>query len=87
MTSTFDQYRPPEPPRRRRFGRVQGEKRRPKRRTDGSAEMLMVPEPEFSSYYGQNIVEAAAVGARGGGVPVPRRPRAAAPASSRSARN
>lgn len=56
-TSDFDQFRPPEPPRRRRFGRLQGERRTRRARTDGSAEMLMVPEPEFTSYYGQPIVK------------------------------
>lgn len=57
-TSPFDQYRPPEPEGRaqRRFGKLR-KKRRGPGRTDGSAEMLMVPEPEFQSYYGHNIVK------------------------------
>lgn len=55
-TSPYDQFRPPEPERKgRRFGKL----RRPKRggRTDGSAEMLMVPDVEFTSYYGHSIVK------------------------------
>lgn len=55
-TSPFDQFRPPEPERRgRRFGKLRRKKRRA--RTDGSAEMLMVPDVEFTSYYGHNIVK------------------------------
>jgi len=54
--SDFDQFRPPEPERRgRRFGKLRRKKR--SGRTDGSAEMLMVPDVEFSSYYGHNIVK------------------------------
>ncbi|GGB25467.1 nitrite reductase [Flexivirga endophytica] len=54
--SDFDQFRPPEPERRgRRFGKLR-RKRRPGR-TDGSAEMLMVPDVEFTSYYGRAIVK------------------------------
>jgi Polysulphide reductase, NrfD len=55
-TSEFDSVRPPEPAgrrrrdRRRRRGRTDG--------TDGSREMAMVPEPEFTSYYGRPVVKA-----------------------------
>lgn len=59
-SSIFDQFRPPESGRRRRR-RDDGPKR-PRRRaggpTDGSAEMSMVPEPEFTSYYGKPVVKA-----------------------------
>ena len=59
--SDFDQYRPPEPE-GRRLRRLAGGIRKKNRaagpgRTDGSAEMLMVPEVEFTSYYGHNIVK------------------------------
>jgi formate-dependent nitrite reductase membrane component NrfD len=58
-TSEFDSLRPPEPAgRRRRNGG--------RRRTgpgaggaDGSREMPMVPEAEFTSYYGRNVVKPA----------------------------
>ena len=54
--SDFDQFRPPEPERRgRRFGKMRRKKR--PGRTDGTAEMLMVPDVEFTSYYGRNIVK------------------------------
>lgn len=57
-TSEFDSYRPPEPPGR---GRRQGKRRR--RATldggDGSREMPVVPEPEFTSYYGRPVVKPA----------------------------
>ncbi len=59
-TSTFDQFRPPEPEgrARRRFGRVQDRTRRRREGpTDGSAEMSMVPDVEFTSYYGRPIVK------------------------------
>lgn len=57
--SEFDQFRPPEPPRPRRFGRRTEKKRKrtPEGRGDGSNEMLMVPEAQFSSYYGHNVVK------------------------------
>lgn len=57
--SEFDSYRPPEPPRRRRregTGRKRGGGFR--RGGDGSREMPMVPEPEFTSYYGRPVVKA-----------------------------
>ncbi|PRY52910.1 polysulfide reductase NrfD [Knoellia remsis] len=59
-TSEFDATRPPEPPgRRRRFGKLaRPRKRTPGGRTDGSAEMLMVPEAQFTSYYGKPVVKA-----------------------------
>lgn len=53
--SDFDSYRPPEPPRRgprrRRRGGGPG-------RTDGSREMPMVPEAEFTTYYDRPVVKA-----------------------------
>jgi Polysulphide reductase, NrfD len=55
-TSEFDSFRPPEPEGgRRRRGK------RPGRRGngDGSREMPMVPEAEFSSYYGRPVVKPA----------------------------
>lgn len=56
--SDYDQFRPPEPPRKRRFGKAQRKRRRtPEGRGDGSVEMLMVPEAEFTSYYGHNVVK------------------------------
>jgi len=58
--SEFDSYRPPEPPRRRR--RDGGRRRRgtgPGGGGDGSREMPMVPEPEFTSYYGRPVVKPA----------------------------
>jgi hypothetical protein len=51
----FDSYRPPEQPRKRRRG---GKGRRRGGGTDGSREMPMVPEPEFTSYYGRPVVKA-----------------------------
>lgn len=56
--SEFDSVRPPDPPGR---GRRQG-RRRQRARTDGgdgSREMTMVPEPEFTSYYGRPVVKPA----------------------------
>ena len=57
--SEFDSYRPPEQPRRRR-------RNGPRRRGpgqggggDGSREMPMVPEAEFTSYYGRPVVKPA----------------------------
>lgn len=52
----YDSYRPPDERRRRHDG-----KRRPKRGgpSDGSREMPMVPDPEFSSYYGRPVVKPA----------------------------
>lgn len=56
--SEFDQFRPPEPHSRRQFGRkVRKRKRTPEGRGDGSNEMSMVPDVEFSSYYGHNVVK------------------------------
>lgn len=57
-TSGFDQFRPPEPEgKRRRFGKIRRAGRRRQGPSDGSAEMMMVPDVEFSSYYGHNIVK------------------------------
>jgi len=58
--SEFDSFRPPEPARRRRRragGRGTGTGRRDG--GDGSREMPMVPEPEFTSYYGRPVVKPA----------------------------
>ncbi len=54
--SEFDSYRPPEPPRRRRGG---GKRRRRGAGAggDGAREMPMVPEAEFTSYYGRPVVK------------------------------
>lgn len=61
-TSVFDGYRPPEPPRRRRRRSDDGSGDQPRRRRagagDGSREMSMVDDVEFSSYYGRPIVKA-----------------------------
>ncbi|BDY27312.1 NrfD/PsrC family molybdoenzyme membrane anchor subunit [Mycolicibacterium mageritense] len=55
--SEFDSYRPPEPARRRRGG---GKRRRGFRGGgDGAREMPMVPEAEFTSYYGRPVVKPA----------------------------
>lgn len=55
-TSDYDQFRPPEPERRRRRGFGGG-----KRRRGGSTARVpadsMVPEVEFTSYYGRNVVK------------------------------
>lgn len=58
-TSEFDSFRPPEPPRRRRRkGDGPGRRRRPGLAgADGSTEMLMVPDAEFTSYYGKPVVK------------------------------
>jgi len=57
-TSDFDRVRPPEPPGR---GRRDGKRRRRARPGggDGSREMPMVPEAEFTSYYGRPVVKPA----------------------------
>ncbi|MGO4120718.1 NrfD/PsrC family molybdoenzyme membrane anchor subunit [Arthrobacter sp. YAF16] len=55
--SEFDSFRPPEPARRRRAGGKRGTGRRDG--GDGSREMPMVPEPEFTSYYGRPVVKPA----------------------------
>lgn len=61
-TSAFDSVRPPEQPGRgRRKGQRQGPPRGRRGQSgggDGSREMAMVPEPEFSSYYGRPVVKA-----------------------------
>lgn len=55
-TSEFDSVRPPEPTGgRRRNGKGKGRKGG----ADGSREMPMVPEAEFSSYYGRPVVKPA----------------------------
>jgi hypothetical protein len=56
-TSEFDSLRPPEP----EGGKRRGQGRRNGRRGggDGSREMPMVPEAEFSSYYGRPVVKPA----------------------------
>ncbi|WP_430295153.1 NrfD/PsrC family molybdoenzyme membrane anchor subunit [Sinomonas sp. B1-1] len=56
--SDFDSFRPPAPPRRGlRGGAKLGVRRRDG--GDGSREMPMVPEPEFTSYYGRPVVKPA----------------------------
>jgi hypothetical protein len=57
-TSDFDSFRPPAPGGGRRKGRRKGAA--PGGRpggADGSREMPMVPDAEFSSYYGRNVVK------------------------------
>ncbi|SOX51423.1 nitrite reductase, partial [Mycobacterium ahvazicum] len=59
-TSEFDSFRPPEPEggkRRRKVGR--GARRGGGSGSDGSREMPMVPEAEFTSYYGRPVVKPA----------------------------
>ncbi|GAA1285963.1 NrfD/PsrC family molybdoenzyme membrane anchor subunit [Brachybacterium alimentarium] len=63
--SEYDSYRPPEPPRRRRrrgggLGSRSGRPGRPGQAGggDGSREMPMVEDVEFSSYYGRPVVKA-----------------------------
>ncbi len=56
-TSEFDSFRPPEPTGgRRRKGKGSGRRRGA---SDGSREMPMVPDAEFSSYYGRPVVKPA----------------------------
>ncbi|TSD98129.1 nitrite reductase [Skermania sp. ID1734] len=55
-TSEYDSLRPPEPTGPRRRG---GNRRRRQGGGDGSREMPMVPEAEFSSYYGRPVVKPA----------------------------
>ncbi|MHC3002482.1 NrfD/PsrC family molybdoenzyme membrane anchor subunit [Gordonia metallireducens] len=61
MTSSeFDSFRPPEPPRRRGRGLGRGGKRKPRRgfgQGEGNREMSMVPDAEFTSYYGHPVVK------------------------------
>ncbi|RAN79124.1 nitrite reductase [Bacillus sp. SRB_336] len=56
--SEFDSFRPSEPVRRRRREGNRGPGHR-RANGDGSREMSMVPEPEFSSYYGRPVVKPA----------------------------
>lgn len=54
--SDFDDYRPPEPPRRRRRG---GKRRRAGGKDGGGrGEVPMVPEAQFSTYYGRPVIKA-----------------------------
>lgn len=55
--SEFDSFRPPEPVRRRRGGKGGRRRRRGLGSGDGTQEMLMVPEAEFSSYYGHPVIK------------------------------
>jgi hypothetical protein len=55
-TSEYDSLRPPEPAGGRRGGKRQ---RKGRGGGDGSREMPMVPEAEFSSYYGRPVVKPA----------------------------
>jgi hypothetical protein len=52
--SDFDNYRPPEPPRWRK----RGGKRRRAASGEGRGEVPVVPEAEFTSYYGRPVVKA-----------------------------
>ena len=56
-TSEFDSLRPPEPVRGKRRRSGKGQVRRGG--ADGSREMPMVPEAEFTSYYGRPVVKPA----------------------------
>lgn len=56
-TSGFDSFRPPE--RRRRRGQGGRRRRGGGRGADGAREMAMVPDAEFTSYYGRPIVKPA----------------------------
>ncbi|MEV7661997.1 NrfD/PsrC family molybdoenzyme membrane anchor subunit [Paenarthrobacter sp. NPDC089316] len=56
--SEFDNVRPSEPARRRRQEGKPGARRR-RDVSDGFREMPMVPEPEFTSYYGRPVVKPA----------------------------
>lgn len=56
--SEFDNVRPAEPARRRRQDVKPGARRR-RENGDGSREMPMVPEAEFTSYYGRPVVKPA----------------------------
>ncbi|MFF2840745.1 NrfD/PsrC family molybdoenzyme membrane anchor subunit [Paenarthrobacter sp. NPDC057981] len=56
--SEFDNVRPTEPARRRRQDAKPGTRRR-RDNGDGSREMPMVPEAEFTSYYGRPVVKPA----------------------------
>lgn len=58
MTSEFDSVRPPEPPHNGRRQRKRRGRARPDD-GDGSREMPMVPEAEFTSYYGRPVVKPA----------------------------
>ncbi|HSZ43301.1 MAG TPA: NrfD/PsrC family molybdoenzyme membrane anchor subunit [Trebonia sp.] len=58
-TSEFDSVRPPDPPGRRRRDGRRRRRARMDGSTDGSREMAMVPEPEFTSYYGRPVVKPA----------------------------
>lgn len=61
-TSSFDSFRPPERRRRRGGGRRGGDQGRGnqgRRGADGAREMPVVPDAEFTSYYGRPIVKPA----------------------------
>jgi formate-dependent nitrite reductase membrane component NrfD len=60
-TSDYDSLRPPEPAGGRRRGGRRTRRAAPGRiaGADGSREMPMVPEPEFTSYYGRPVVKPA----------------------------
>lgn len=58
-TSRFDSHRPPEPPRRKGGGGRKKRRRDPSQvGQDGSRPLQMVPDVEFSSYYGRQVVKA-----------------------------
>ena len=58
-TSDYDSLRPPEPPDRNRRGGQRRRRGAPDRSgaTDGSREIPVVPEAEFTSYYGRPVVK------------------------------
>jgi formate-dependent nitrite reductase membrane component NrfD len=56
--SEYDGYRPPAPARRPKKRRAGGGQRHGQGGGDGSREVFMVPEVEFTSYYGRPIVKA-----------------------------
>lgn len=58
-TSTFDSYRPPEQARPRRERRGRDRRRSGRGGTEGNNEMSMVPDVEFTSYYGRPVVKPA----------------------------
>ncbi|WP_264992497.1 NrfD/PsrC family molybdoenzyme membrane anchor subunit, partial [Mycobacterium montefiorense] len=58
-TSEFDSFRPPEPPGGRRRNGKRAGRRGGGSGSDGSREMPMVPDAEFTSYYGRPVVKPA----------------------------
>lgn len=56
--SDYDSYRPPDPPRRKKKNGSGGKRGARRGGADGSREMPMVEDAEFSSYYGRPVVKA-----------------------------